>query len=275
MSEKNLKFSIQGGGVFSRLLQCGIIPLADKEFDNLYLSAYPFPIHDLRIMNDYYASLIVSQLKNFADYGIEDPYARVFDYVLDQKCDSSYEDGGYLHIGKLYTSEDKIELSPRFRDYKTVASRLRFKNSLMKNVALRSQAINWDKTLAVHVRLTTMNQHGHDYADFNTYLRIIEKSLKNFNYDSLFVSSDNIESIRQLRECFGSIVIYNEDFQRTQSQNEPSSKWEMENFFKMHYWTEAVIDAMMLAKSKKLICRTSNFSNAAILFGNYEEIIRI
>ena len=40
----NFKFRITGGGVFSRLLQCAIIPLADVNFDNVYLVADKFDL---------------------------------------------------------------------------------------------------------------------------------------------------------------------------------------------------------------------------------------
>jgi hypothetical protein len=90
----------------------------------------------------------------------------------------------------------------------------------------------------------------------------------------VFVAADNVESIQKLKNYFGSAIKCNADFHRLENENHIGLGWEYDVYFKKYYWTEAVIDAMMLAKSKKLICRTSNFSNAAILFGNYEEIER-
>jgi hypothetical protein len=274
MSEKNYIFAVPGGGVFSRFLQCAIIPLAGCDYDDIYLTASHFwlevPGGDPR-----HKQLIIDRIHDAEEYGIKNPYDLLFNYFLEQKCDVSFTNCGFLPIGNLYTSNNKIEQSPRFRDYKRVVNRLRFKNSLLNDIEKRSSAINWSKTLSVHIRLSTIAIHGHDQVNFNHYLNQIERELAGKNFNSIFVASDNNESIQKIENYFGNIVHYNRDFHRLPSEQNEGLSWEYDNYFKKHYWTESIIDAMMLAKAPKLLCRTSNFSNAAIVFGDFEEIHRL
>lgn len=274
MTPRNYSFFCSGGGVFSRFLQCGIIPLADRDFDNVYLSPSAFwledPSGDLAVRQ-----IILDRYQDAVDHGIDNPYDRLFNYFLDQNYDTSYQASGYLGEGTLYSSKNKIELSPRFGDYKQVLTKLRFKNSLLRDVRERSSKINWDKTLSVHVRLSTISRHGHDQAGFQDYLNMIEQALRGPDFNTVFVAADNDESVKKLQDRFGTSIKYNEDFHRMGGEEQTNLGWEYQHYFKKYYWTEAIMDAMMLGKAKKFICRTSNFSNAAILFGNFDEIQRL
>lgn len=274
MTEKNYRYFSPGGGVFSRFLQCGIIPLADVDFDNVYLIPSHFGL-DAGGGEPGCREFILEHEKQMREYGIANPYEPLFNYFLDQKCDSSYEFGGFLPVGTLYKSTNKIEESPRFQDYRRVLRRLRFKNTIIKDIENRSAGIDWNNTLGVHLRLTTMVRHWHDIANFEIYLRLIERTLREGNYSSIFVASDNDESAMKLQHYFGSMVKYNADFHRIKLEDDTDITWEFKHYFKNYYWTEAIIDAMMLSQARALICRTSNFSNAAIVFGNYENIVRL
>ena len=98
---RNFIFHVPGGGVFSRLLQFAILPLADIEFDNVYLipSGFvesddptdPFGIEAFKLCQRH-----VAQMKA---YGINDPYEHIFNYVLDQHKGSSYEYRGFFAHG--------------------------------------------------------------------------------------------------------------------------------------------------------------------------------
>lgn len=274
MTEKNYRFFVPGGGVFSRFLQCAIIPLADIDFDNVYLVP-----SDLWLESPgggpISKQIILDHLQAMKEYGIVNPYEQLFNYFLDQQYDTSYDFGGFLNIGPLYTSIDKIEESPRFSAYQSVARRMKFKNSVLRDIEQRSSNVDWSQTLGVHIRLTTISRHGHDYSDLSSYVRAIETMLKTGEYKSIFISSDNHESVHTIRQYFGDLIVCNDEFHRIEMAGDPDISWEFKHYFKNYYWTEAIIDCMMLAKARSLICRTSNFSNAAIVFGNYENIMRL
>ena len=270
---KNYKIYIGGGGVFSRFLQCGIEPLADLDFDNVYLVPSDFYLDDpngeagLR-------EIIISEYNKARSYGIKNPYEPLLNYVLYQSHDSTYQDWKFLSVGPLYTSANKIEESSRFNDYKHTLSKIFIRNDIRNEVRSRGQHINWDRTLGVHVRLTTIIRHSHDDANFQSYVDAINLELANNSYDHIFVACDNNYSLAKLKEIYGNMLVANQEFQRIDGETNDGF-WEFHHYFKEFYWREAFVDCLMLSQAKTLICRTSNFSNAAILFGNYSDIRRL
>ena len=269
---KNYRFTADGGGVFSRFLHCAVIPLADIDFDKVYLDTKPWALDSPSGQWWEHSQRIIAGMEEAEMFDLE-PYDLPFNYVLNQTLDGSYINGGVLPVGTMYNSVNTIENSPRFQDYKSVLSRLSFKKNLLGQVANR-HPINWDKTLGVHARLTIRN-FAHDHVVFDSYVHEINHALANYNYEHIFVSSDNIETIHKLTDIYGNLIVYNENFHRPINEMDDCLPWEQRNWFKKFYWWEAFADCMTLARSQTLICRISNFSNAAILFGNFNEIIRL
>lgn len=282
---RNYIFHVPGGGVFSRLLQFAIEPLADVEFDNVYLipsgfaesndPADPFGIEAFEICKKHVAQMNA--------YGINEPYEHIFGYVLDQQKGSGYQYIGYLQQGPTYNKENKIERSPRFQDYKRVLNKLRFRPELYfyADKYCKQNNIN-EQTLGVHVRLTTMNMlHWDLYQQItiDNYIKSIEHELMSGNYKNIFVSSDNDESIQKLRAVFGDKIIAHDNFIRYPTEKHkdffdsiPEYDW----FYQKRYWTETFNDCMVLARCGGLVCRESNFSNMAILFSKgYTSITRV
>ena len=271
---KNLKVSIQGGGVFSRLLQCAIVPLADIEYDNLYLTVNPF---QLDVRNEKFFWMIRAfeqQMLEMQKYGIDEPYDRLFNYIIDQQSDYSYVDIGPLDIGTMFTKENKIEHSPKFKSFKKVANSIRFKRHIVKQAEAIFDDIDPSEALAVHLRIKDVGGHNYDHFSFDDYVTAIGTELNNFNYKKIFVAADNLVSLRKIQEIFPGMVIHHE-FDRSSVEDNDYANWEFHNFFKKHYWETALTDCLSLSKCRNLICRTSNFSNAAIVFGQFGEIIRL
>lgn len=271
---KNIKASIQGGGVFSRLLQCAIIPLADIEYDNLYLTVHPF---ELDIKNEKFFWMIRSfdeQILEMQKYGIDDPHDYIFNYIIDQRSDYNYKNLGVLDIGTMFTKENKIEKSPKFYKFKQVANSLLFKRHLVNQATSIFDQIDYSEVLAVHLRIKDVGGHGHDNFCFDDYVKVIHSELQNFNYKKIFVASDNLVSLYKIKEIFPDLIIHHE-FERSPVEQNDYANWEFYNFFKKKYWETAIVDCLSLSKCRTLICRTSNFSNAAIVFGNFQEIIRL
>ena len=269
---KNYKFLANGGGVFSKFLQCAVIPLADVDFDNVYLKVCDLPTVDNGISSS--VDLLTASHLMACDYHV-DPYDALFNYVLDQSADG-YVDQGILPIGTLYDVGNKIEHSPRFQDYKNVVSRIKIKPQLLQEIELRSVGVDWSRTLGVHVRLNAVDNARPNPVTLDQYCIQIDYCLENYPYQHIFVATDTNNVIGRLVDIYGTKIITNQNFHRPDVEDTWGVyAWEVTNYFKRFYWWEAFVDCLMLAKARGLICRISNFSNAAIVFGNYEEIQRI
>jgi hypothetical protein len=282
---KNYIFHVPGGGVFSRLLQFAIEPLADIDFDNVYLIPSGFVESD--DPTDPFGmeafKLCVKHVNAMKSYGIEDPYEHIFNYVLDQHKGNNYVYQGFLPLGPNYNKENKIEESPRFADYKRVLNKVRFKPELHLYAGKFCRQNNiGENTLGVHVRLTTMNMlHWDLYQQITieNYIQAIRKEFDTGNYTNIFVSADNDESIEKLKKEFGNLIVAHDNFIRYPNEKHkdffdsiPEYDW----FYQKRYWVETFNDCMVLARCGGLICRESNFSNMAILFSeSYKNIVRV
>ena len=274
--DKNFIFYIKGGGTFSRFLQCAIQPLAAIDFDNVYLTASQLDWdYDVvsRPENSWITESINLQIHQLKNYGVQNPYDKIFNYFLVQHFDQTYKIGN-LPISKMYTKENPIEKSLYFYRYKEIISKIQIKNSLISRAIELFRTRDIDKILAVHLRIKDIGGHNYDQVLFSNYVQAIDRELKNFSYDNIFVAADNLQSLIKLKEIYGNLIIHN-DVERSDTDNDDYARWEFENYFKKKYWESSIIDCISLSKCKNLICRTSNFSNAAIVYGNYSEIIRL
>jgi len=271
-----------GGGPFSRFLQCGIIPLADKDFDNVYLTLSPF---EENTNNDEYLQEAVDHIirnKTFMQmYGIDRPYEHIMNYTLDQTTDTTYEYKGFLPIGKFYNRNDPIESSPRLADYKRVLNKIHIKNEITKRVDDLCKLVNINEnTLGVHVRMTTMAVHQNfGNITHDDYVRAIDQELETGNYNGLYVSTDNVESLVLLEKRYNRIIRYYPNLLRLpteQIKNVSEWSWEYDMFFRKQFWQESFMESMTLARCGGMVCRDSNFSNMAVVFSNtLKRIVRV
>jgi hypothetical protein len=279
---KNYIWVLPGGGPFSRFLQCGIIPMADLEFDNAFLTLSPF---EENTSNDEYLQEAVDHIRRNREYmqmyGIDRPYDHIMGYVLDQTTDRSYEYQGFLPVGKMYDRNDPIEHSSRLEDYRRVLAKLHIKNEIKTRVddLCRLVAIN-EKTLGVHVRLTTMSVHtNYIPVTIEDYFAEIDQVLESGDYDNLYVATDNVESLVKMENRYASVIRYYPNLLRLPTetiQNVSEWSWEYDMFFRRQFWQESFMEAMTLARCGGMICRDSNFSNAAIVFSqSLKHIIRV
>jgi hypothetical protein len=282
---KNYYFIVPGGGIFSRILQFGIIPLADIEFDKACLQVVGFAEAD--DPNDDFCrqayEICCNNLNDMEKYGIINPYLHITGYALDQYYDQSFQYGGYLPQGTLYSKQNPIEESLRFQDYKRVLGKLRIQQDIHNHVNefVRDKYIG-ENTLGIHVRLTTMNMLHHDIYQKITcddYINAIKKEFDSGQYSNMFVASDNHESIMKLKKYFGSNVISHDNFIRFRNESFnrvdeclPEYDW----FYQKKFWQESFRDCMVLSRCGALVCRESNFSNMAIVFSDsFKKITRV
>ena len=261
-----------GGGIFSRFFQFGLVPLADKDFDNVFLTLSPFEEAEQTdpILADQ-LRWIIHHRSTMQSYGIDQPYDHIMSYVLDQHTDSTYVYGGFLPLSKLYDRNNPIEDSPRLRDYKRTLSKIHIKNSI-KNAVHNFCAANniGQKTLGVHLRITTMLLHENlKKVTFDQYCATIDERLATGNYENIFVASDNDESLIKLVARYGDLVKYHSDFIRMKTEivSERSGfSWEYDQFFRQKFWIESFMECMTLSSCGDLVCRDSNLSNMAVVF---------
>lgn len=279
---KNYIYVIPGGGPFSRMLQCGIIPLADIEFDNVYLTLSAF---DEDTNNDEYLQEAVDHIVRnrtyMQMYGIDRPYEHIIGYVLDQSVDSSYSYQGYLPIGKMYDRNSPIESSVRLADYRRVVNKLHIQNEIKTRVDDLCQLVNINKeTLGVHVRLTTMSVHtNYMPVTIEDYFRTVDRELETGNYNGLYVATDNVESLVKMEQRYASVIRYYPNLLRLPTEeikNVSEWSWEYDMFFRKQFWQESFMEVLTLARCGALVCRDSNFSNAAVVFSNtLNKIVRV
>lgn len=263
-----------GGGPFSRFLQCGIIPLANIEFDNVFLTLSPF---EENTNNDEYLEEAVGHIVRnrtaMQSYGIERPYDHIMGYVLDQKMDTTYHYQGFLPIGKMYTKDAPIENSNRLDDYKRVLNKIHINNEITTKVDNLCKLVNInDQTLGVHVRMTTMSVHtNYSPVTFENYCDAIDKELATGDWTGLYVATDNVESLVKMEQRYGNIIRYYPNLWRLPTEQITERwqwSWEYDTFFHKRFWQESFMEAMTLARCGGMVCRDSNFSNAAVVFSN-------
>lgn len=263
-----------GGGIFSRFFQCGIVPLADKDFDNVFLTLSPF---EENTNNDQYLQEAVNHIVNhrisMETYGIEQPYSHVMSYVLKQKTDHTYVYDGYLPIGTFYGRDNPIENSDRLQDYKRVLNKIHIKNEVKSKVDDFCKNLSVGaRTLGVHVRLTTMLLHDKfKQVTYEDYCRVIDSCLATGKYDNLYVATDNVESLVKMENRYGRYIRYYPNLYRLPTEiirNSSEWSWEFDMFFRKRFWQESFLECLTLSKCGGLVCRESNFSNMAVVFSN-------
>jgi hypothetical protein len=279
---KNYIWVMPGGGPFSRFLQCGIIPMADLEFDNAYLTLSPF---EENTNNDEYLQEAVDHIRRNRElmqmYGIDRPYEHIMGYVLDQTTDHTYQYQGFLPIGKMYDRDTPIEHSPRLADYRRTLAKIRIKNDIKTRVDDLCQLVSIsERTLAVHVRLTTMTVHTNYLpVTVEDYFATIDRVMDLGEYDNIYVATDNVESLIKMENRYGSLVRYYPNLLRLPTEtirNASEWSWEYDMFFRQQFWQESFMEAMTLARCGGMVCRDSNFSNAAIVFSHsLKQIVRV
>jgi hypothetical protein len=271
---KNHIWTVPGGGIFSRIFHCAIMPLADVDFDNVYLRLSPFDLtspDSKDILGQMAVDYVIRNLDMMKLYGIQDPYDHVMTYIIDQQLDDTYQYQGFLKAGPVYDKQRRIEDSPRLGDYRRAASKIKFRQDVIQGAEnnCRSSGIN-QSTLGVHVRLTTMSLHSnYEQVTIEDYIRTIEQTYSKGKYNKIFVSSDNHQSLSRLADYFGDLITSYSGFERLPCeiiQNESEWAKEADWFFHERNWHQAFYDMITLAHCGGLVCRESNFTNMAIVW---------
>lgn len=199
------------------------------------------------------------------------------DYIFNQELleEFEYREAEYTYT---YTAEKRIDQSEAYSALKKLASSLQYKKEFLNLVNKYVEEFNIGKdTVGIHIRLCDMNiHHRNDYGqvNYNDYLKVIKKEITSKN--TLFVASDNLESIDKLKKEFGDRVRYVPDLIRAELETTDSYQLQISTFKSKELWVEAFLEMMLLSKCSKFICRTSNLANMSIITSNtFEKIIMI
>lgn len=224
-----------------------------------------------------YSNVVIGiQYLQAEGFNIEDCYLNIIDldcnpldYVLDQELEEDFED---VRVDKMptYHHKNRIDEDTRYSDLKVIANKLPYKKELLDLVDKYVKEFNINEnTLAVHMRLCDMNIVHKDSYGYLTYEDYITAINKEINSDTtLFVASDNLESIEKLKRDFNGKVSYVPDMIRGMTETENTCDLQLNNFTKKELWVEAFTDMLLLSKCSRLVCRTSNLANMAIITSN-------
>ena len=239
----------------------------------------------LQFMNKYIKinNLNYHDIKNIF---IEKKIAGNYDNIFDDNYDVN-------NIKTLIYDDDKNKESIDYNnvydnnEYKILAKKICFSKKI--NDIINNELINiTDNTLGIHFRFTDMNtMHTKKKPiEYKNYLTKILEYIKNYNIQSIFVASDNEESINKLlkNEIFKNIKIYYTNIKRypTEKADENDLKWYKNDNTKYNHpylnnfahinepniHLECLVDCILLSKCKYLIFPYSNVSNLAILLSN-------
>lgn len=248
----NIKLNVGAGGIFSKFM---------------------FVIQNINRINPNFSSLYI---KNIDDRSLTNE-ENIFDHIFYQNESSDQVEHICEHLGN-YSKFLPIEKSPRLPNYKNIVKKLILQKDIEDKVNLLTSSLGVDQNcIGVHIRLCDMNiYHKDDYGllTFDNFLEEIKK-IKREN-QKIFVASDNQESIEKLKSLYGDDIIYIEDFIRGESETENTLHLQLNNFRNPEFWKEAFIEMLLLSKCGSLICRTSNFNNASLVYSEtIESVIRL
>lgn len=241
----NYKFNITGGGIFSKYM-LAVQNSIYYEIDNIFLN-----ITDDRTDSNMFNNIF--KQKDNLDYNIIN-----------------------CQILPSYCSTKKIEESSNLEKYKYLVNKLIFQDEIINRVETYEKKLNICKnTIGVHIRLTDMNIYHKDNYGVSTISNYIE-AIKNYNDFNFFIASDNNESLSELKNIFGDKINYIDNLIRCDHSSDDSLFLQLNKFRDKELWIQIFVEMLLLSKCSKLICRTSNVSNASIIHSNtLSQIIRV
>ena len=162
---------------------------------------------------------------------------------------------------------DNARIDHRFMLFKSYAQGLQFSEDILSRVSMLSHLVP-ERTLGVHIRLTDMNIIHPNYGIFSyeDYLNRIKDYVEKYEITTIYVASDNWESILKLVNDLPGIKInYLESAKRVNGEEDDNLAHQYRMFKDKEMLTETIVDALLLAKCTYLIHRISNYANFALL----------
>ena len=250
----NIKVNTKGGGIFSQFMIAiqyinSTIDDVDK-INEIYLDI------DRDIPNE---RLTTENKSWLSAVGENNP----FDYVLDQNPNCKFDEvlRVYPHGFGIYHNINEV---PELHRLKTIVSKLKIKDTVINKLKPLK-----GKALGVHVRLTDMEILHPSYGKgivTNTFYEATKRTLQSESFDSIFVSSDNDESLEYFKEKMN--IVYNDVGNRVKGANDGSGQLglQINRSGDEDFWVDTFLEMLSLSKCNTLIYRVSNLNNASVLF---------
>lgn len=239
---ENITLEVAVGGIFSRFVRC-----VDKISTYNNCDFFTFKTVDDRHQ--------VFGGQNLFDSIFHFDYSKTYTPVF---CDRWNTHIDLINHGELKVLRNKV-------------SKLKIKSNILEVVEKYKKENNIQNTLGVHIRQTDMHALHPLYGkfEFDSYKRCIDSHIaNNNNYDNIFVSVDNRESLQKMQNYYGKKIKffnckYIVDYEYSDNYHN-----QLINFCTPDFWIETFTNMLILSKTKHLIYRVSDYSNAAILFSD-------
>jgi hypothetical protein len=185
-----------------------------------------------------------------------------FDIIL-QGC--VYPDHVYQNISDILNTD-------HLRKMHLILSKIKFKQSFLDKI---NNDINHN-TLGVHVRATDMVHCHPEYIinerNTNNYFEKINQIiLENPNINNIFVASDNIIILNELKQKMPNII-YNHDINNRFDQINDFSgsyvRFQRNNLSNEKFWIDSFLEMYSLSKCGYLLYSISNLSHTSVLISN-------
>lgn len=195
------------------------------------------------------------------------------DWVIDQSYEDDYEVINASSENGVYY---KVEEHYKLPQLKNIVKRLKIKKNVLDVVNDFCDNNITKKTLGVHLRVTDMNTTHPQHGTFTTndFVEMIRDILGKEDIDTIFVSSDNDESIGILKNEFPNVVFREcgtrEDTEVIDFAPNTINQLQQDN---PYLWEDTFIDMLILSRCPIILCRVSGFANMSILFSSIKQKI--
>jgi hypothetical protein len=251
----NIKVITYGGGIFSKFMLA--IQFINSKIDDVDKINEIYLDLDRNIPNGKLGPLHESWMSYV---GENNP----FNYVLDQNPNCKFDEVLRMPLPNPFASYSNINKVPELHRLKTIVSKLKIKDAVIKKLKPLK-----GKVLGIHVRLTDMDMYHKEYSTgivSNTFYEATKNIIEKESFDSIFVSSDNDESIEYFKEKMD--IVYNDVSNRVKYAVDGSGQINLQ--LKMSgnedFWINTFLEMLSLSKCNTLIYRVSNLNNASVLF---------
>lgn len=267
---------VAGGGIFSLVMGMiynmkwlgGVRETAGENIKNLFFQQNREWVYDEE-HGDY---VKFNKLKS--PYNPKD--LNMIDFIFDQPKRTEKYTRQADYRGPSSIENRKLNLlveanQPDILFLRKLARKLKFNKRIKKLIKNEESKIDFKNSLGVHIRLTDMNgthpEHGEvNFNDFAKNINLILEEHPEIN--TIFVASDNNESIDKLIRRYKDRIKFIPNLMRTELENGDSFKLQRKSMHTKTFWEESCLDMMMLSKCKYLLHRTSNVANAALVFSD-------
>ena len=209
-----------------------------------------------------------------SSYNPED--LNMIDFIFDQpKITEDYERiKGFTGPCTIKNSKRNVDVKADQSDIlflRKLARKLKFNKRMKMLIKNEEEKIDFNNALGVHIRLTDMNGIHPEYGilNFNDFEKMIDLILKEHKeIKTIFVASDNNESIKKLVNKYSNRIKFIDYLNRCEKESENSYELQLINHESKEFWEHGFLDMMMLSKCKYLLHRTSNVANASLVFSD-------